>query len=218
MSQLTYPYNFQPDTYAKSSEVMAMFNAVKTLLNVTGLTDENIKAAAAIAYSKLDLAGKIVGSDLASGTIPAAALAAAAVETDKIKDGAVTSPKLALTTQTISLASNTSVSGSGAAIAGTQMSLGAGRKWLAFGQLVVSGSGGGGTPVMEARFDLSDGTILLKTLLAAAPGTNQATWNPVAFVDTTGGAKVLRFWGQTASGSWGANAGDQTRINAVAIG
>lgn len=67
MPDLDYPYDIQPDDDATAEVIMAMFNAVKALLNSTGLDGSNVDASPseAIPYSALDLSGSVDNGDLA---------------------------------------------------------------------------------------------------------------------------------------------------------
>ena len=58
------------------------------------IVDADVNAAAAIAYSKLNLTNSIVTSDLTDGSVTSAKIADDAVTTVKIADGSVTLPKI----------------------------------------------------------------------------------------------------------------------------
>ena len=59
-----------------------------------GLVDADIDAAAAIAYSKLDLDDSIVAGDLTADAVTTAKILDANVTTGKVADAAITAPKL----------------------------------------------------------------------------------------------------------------------------
>lgn len=59
------------------------------------ITDNDIDAAAGIAYSKLDLANAITGTDITTGAITGDKIADAAITTAKVADGAITDAKVA---------------------------------------------------------------------------------------------------------------------------
>jgi hypothetical protein len=94
MGVITKPNTYVAGSTILASEVNANEDTLYTLVN-GNIENANIKAAAAIAYSKLNLTGAILAADLATDAVETAKIKDANVTTAKIADDAVDGDKLA---------------------------------------------------------------------------------------------------------------------------
>lgn len=84
MTVITYPGNIANGDTPDWDLVYAYFTAVKAAAETTGWDNNNIKAAAGIAYTKLNLTDKIVTADIKNAQVNADKMATPTVTTDTL--------------------------------------------------------------------------------------------------------------------------------------
>lgn len=106
MTSITYPNNIANGDVPDWDKVQAYFDAIVTALETTGLDDNNIKAAAGIARSKLTLTNGIATADIQAGAVTPAKIALGSVGSSS----SVAAPNLTPSTWSNSGASLTAAS------------------------------------------------------------------------------------------------------------